>query len=103
MGGTQAVNGDWGWQIILYYDGSFTCGGSLINSLWIVTAAHCVIGRSSEPSRFTVGLGVFDRNALNSWSIIKTAVQIIMHEAYSDISYANDIALIKLDVCYFLK
>ena len=38
VGGTQAINGDWGWQIILFYSNSFTCGGSLINSLWIVTA-----------------------------------------------------------------
>jgi hypothetical protein len=38
VGGVQALNGDWPWQIIMFYDGGFTCGGSLINSLWVVTA-----------------------------------------------------------------
>ena len=98
MGGTQAVNGDWGWQIILYYDGSFTCGGSLINSLWIVTAAHCVSGRASQPSRFRIGLGLFDTNLFNSWTIFRTATRIIIHGSYSTRTFSNDIDLIKLDV-----
>ena len=38
VGGVQALNGDWPWQIIMLYNGGFTCGGSLINSLWVVTA-----------------------------------------------------------------
>ena len=98
VGGTQAVNGDWGWQIILYYDDFFTCGGSLINSLWIITAAHCVSDRASQPSRFRIGLGLFDRNVFNSWTIFRTATRIIIHESYSSWTFSNDIALIKLDV-----
>ena len=97
--GTQAINGDWGWQIILYHDDSFACSGSLINSLWIVTAAHCFYGRSSLPSRFKIGLGIFNTSELNPWSVMKTAVKIIMHEAYSNVDFSNDIALIQLDVC----
>ena len=38
VGGVQALNGDWPWQIIMFYNGGFTCGGSIINSLWVVTA-----------------------------------------------------------------
>jgi hypothetical protein len=40
VGGVQALNGDWPWQIIMFYNGGFTCGGSLINSLWVVTAGN---------------------------------------------------------------
>ena len=40
VGGVQAINGDWPWQIIMYYNGGFTCGGSLINSLWVITAGN---------------------------------------------------------------
>ena len=38
VGGVQALSGDWAWQIVMFFDGVFICGGSLINSLWIVTA-----------------------------------------------------------------
>lgn len=45
VGGVKSDKGDWGWQIGLYYRGGFICGGSLINSQWIVTAAHCAISK----------------------------------------------------------
>jgi secreted trypsin-like serine protease len=38
VGGVQAQNGDWPWQIIMFYNGAFACGGSLINSMWVITA-----------------------------------------------------------------
>jgi secreted trypsin-like serine protease len=42
IGGTQAKPGDWRWQGLMSFSGQFCCGGSLINSQWVVTAAHCV-------------------------------------------------------------
>ena len=41
VGGTRATPGDWGWQVLMLSYGDFICGGSLINSQWVVTAAHC--------------------------------------------------------------
>ena len=44
VGGTEAVANFWKWQIALQRSGSQICGGSLINSQWVVTAAHCTGG-----------------------------------------------------------
>lgn len=42
IGGVEATLGRWPWQVSLYYSNRHTCGGSIINSQWVVTAAHCV-------------------------------------------------------------
>lgn len=42
IGGVEATLGRWPWQVSLYYSNRHTCGGSIINRLWVVTAAHCV-------------------------------------------------------------
>jgi len=55
VGGKDATPGSWPWQIGMYSYGQFSCGGSLVNTKWIVTASHCVYRRS--PSAFEIILG----------------------------------------------
>jgi secreted trypsin-like serine protease len=40
-GGSTASRGQFPWQVALIVENSWFCGGSLISSRWIVTAAHC--------------------------------------------------------------
>lgn len=43
VGGAVAQLGDFCWQYMLRLNGSYICGGSIINPCWGVTSAHCII------------------------------------------------------------
>ena len=40
-GGSLASRGQFPWQVGLIINGGSFCGGSLISSRWVLTAAHC--------------------------------------------------------------
>lgn len=92
IGGTVANAGSWPWQIGMYYNGRFGCGGSLVNSRWVVTAAHCVDKRSA--SSFTVRLGDHRRNTNEGTEQEIRVSRIVQHPGYGRLN--NDIALLQL-------
>ncbi len=48
IAGVNALKGAWPWQILMLNNGRPMCGGSLVSPTWVVTAAHCVSGRSAS-------------------------------------------------------
>merc|ERR1719347_1077064 len=93
VGGHEAEEHEWPWQVALFIDDAWFCGGSLISENYVLTAAHCADGASyfdimagahnvraaSEPNRVEV-------TSFNGWT----------HPQWDDSTLANDIALIEL-------
>merc|ERR1712211_132755 len=46
VGGHEAAHHEWPWQVALFIDDAWFCGGSLISDEWVMTAAHCADGAS---------------------------------------------------------
>lgn len=43
VGGEDGDNGEWCWQVALINSlNQYLCGGALIGTQWVLTAAHCV-------------------------------------------------------------
>ncbi|XP_053306178.1 trypsin-like [Spea bombifrons] len=66
------------------------CGGSLINDLWVVSAAHCY------QSRIEVRLGEHDIAVLEGTEQFIKSEKVIRHPRYNSYLLDNDIMLIRL-------
>lgn len=98
VGGYEAQPGAWPWMVALIYDGSPTvfdgqfCGGSLVSSNWVLTAAHCVEGESATD--FYVISGVHN---LSTDAGTKLGVKrIIQHPDFNSYTNNYDFALLEL-------
>ncbi|KAM6933186.1 transmembrane protease serine 5 isoform 2-T2 [Xenentodon cancila] len=98
IGGVEATLGRWPWQVSLYYSNRHTCGGSIITSQWIITAAHCVHNyRLPQVSSWLVYAGIVTRSSAKVAQHTGYAVEkIIYNKDYNHRSHDSDIALMKL-------
>lgn len=105
VGGWEADPGEWPWQVWLIVqmaEGMSACGGSLIQSRWVLTAAHCVYdeftGEYVPPVAVEVVLGEHDLTVYEGSEQVRGVIQVAGHPAYTPASFDNDLALLKLDL-----
>ena len=95
-----SVLGEYPWQAALLkkeeYDNVYVCGGSLIDSSHILTAAHCV--KHLQPGEIRARLGEWDVNNDGEFfpNIEFDVVSISIHPEFYSGNLYNDIAIIKL-------
>lgn len=100
------------WMALLGYDSSnkvgsdilYSCGGSVINNHYVLTAAHCIKTRIGLPVEVVLGEFTVNEDTDCEYcpSVIKRKINkqdIIVHEEYRKgrVPLANDIALIRIN------
>ncbi|XP_069744643.1 transmembrane protease serine 7 isoform X4 [Narcine bancroftii] len=94
VGGSNAQDGEWPWQVSLLFSGSPYCGASLITKQWLLSAAHCFQGeKMSDPRSWIAHLGMHTQGNARFKSELK---RILVHEYYNGRNYDYDISLLKL-------
>jgi len=93
VGGVEAVPGEFPWQVAVRIDGMYFCGGSLIDSTHVLTAAHCTDGAQS----FRLTFGAHDISTTEPTQVTVDATRYTIHPNWDPNTLAGDMSIIILD------
>ncbi|KAF7653605.1 hypothetical protein LDENG_00081100 [Lucifuga dentata] len=97
VGGVDAAKGAWPWLVSLHWRGRHVCGASLIDSEWLVTAAHCIYRKNIHLQWWTAVIGLHAQSELSSLDVQTRQVdQIIFNKRYNRRTKEADIAMMHL-------
>merc|ERR1739848_237460 len=99
MEGEDATPGEWCWQVALINSlNQYLCGGALIGTQWVLTAAHCVTNIVRAGDAIYVRVGDHDltqKYGSPGAQTLRVATTYIHHNHNSQ-TLDNDIAILKL-------
>ncbi len=93
-GGVEVDIDERPFQASIQQGGNHFCGCSIVNDRYVVTAAHCVQGRTAENLR--VAVGVTEQTQVGTNGQLVDVRRIVTHPNYNSNTSDNDIAIIEL-------
>ena len=96
VGGEDASPGELPWQVGLLYYGSSTpsCGATLINNKWLLSAAHCTDGQ--DVSNIEAIIGEFDVSTTQDNAVKIKIAKKVEHPNYNSNSMVYDFVMLEL-------
>ncbi|XP_048690014.2 serine protease 55 isoform X1 [Caretta caretta] len=91
IGGQKSRPGEWPWIVSIQTQGHHFCGGSVIHSWWVLSAAHCF--HDIRPQDVRVAAGSV---TLGVGGVTRRVRRILSHPSYSRTTYDSDLALLLL-------
>uniref|UniRef100_A0A8C6GVH1 Ovochymase 2 n=1 Tax=Mus spicilegus TaxID=10103 RepID=A0A8C6GVH1_MUSSI len=96
VGGSQVEKGSYPWQVSLKQKQKHICGGTIISSQWVITAAHCMANRNIALT-LNVTAGEHDLSQAEPGEQTLAIETIIIHPQFSTRKpMIYDIALLKM-------
>ncbi|XP_064102992.1 trypsin-like isoform X2 [Macrobrachium nipponense] len=99
VAGEVAIH-EYPWQVGLVSSSSSNnkpfCGGSIISTEWILTAAHCVQAESFASMRVVIGEHNWNDTTETTIAQRRAIVQIMVHPDFDSTTLNSDLALVKL-------
>ncbi|XP_037809756.1 collagenase-like [Lucilia sericata] len=91
IAGVRAIPGEYPWHVLLKRrpQSSLLCGGSVISNTWVLTAAHCIINRTSVYMQFGTVELFSNAPGMNS-------TRLFTHPLYNKNTNGDDVGLIEL-------
>ncbi|XP_071862139.1 clotting factor G beta subunit [Bombus fervidus] len=99
VGGQNAIPHEFPWMVSISRKGGHFCGGTILNSRFVLTAAHCLCSGSSiiPTGQLRISLGEYNLKGPEvPASKEERVTNVILHPGHKCGKYVDDIALLEL-------